>query len=274
MGVITAIGHAHYERFKSIDNVAQAKFELAQAVLAKHGKMVVHEQTLSFDYTRKFAEQSRKDFTIVGGNSMGDVIVEQTDQTPDGLRVYVRWNGQPYKLEAPLYGLHHGQNMAIAFAAAVTLGLSPEHVITALKSVPQITHRLEVKRQPDGTTLIDDAFNSNPQGFESALRLLPVLGGRKILITPGMVELGEEHGSAHETIGKLAGEICDVGIVVNPLRIPSFVSGFKSTANGKALVEVESFAQASAWLDENRKSGDVVLLENDLPDLYESRLKI
>ena len=80
--------------------------------------------------------------------------------------------------------------------------------------------------------------------------------------------------AAHETIGKIAGEICDIAIAVKPLRIPSFVDGFKSTGNGKPLVEVESFMAASAWLDQNRKTGDVVLLENDLPDLYEGRLRI
>ena len=278
MGIITAIGHAHYERFKTIETVAQAKFELAQAALGRHGKVIVHQQALTPEYARTFTHENRASFVIVGNSNMGDVAVEQTEQTPDGLRVYVRWSGQPFKLEAPLYGLHHGQNMAVAFAAAMTLGLPPGHVITALKSVPQITHRLEVKRQPDGTILIDDAFNSNPAGFESALRLLPVLtngtGGRKILVTPGMVELGDEHGPAHETIGKIAGEICDIAITVKPLRIPSFVSGFKSTGTGKPLVEVESFTAASAWLDQNRKTGDVVLLENDLPDLYEARLRI
>jgi UDP-N-acetylmuramoyl-tripeptide--D-alanyl-D-alanine ligase len=274
IGVITAIGHAHYERFKTIETVAQAKFELAQAAIARGGKVIVHEQALALDYSRKLAEESRSSFVVVGGSNMVDAVVERAEQTRQGLIVYVRWDGHSFRLEAPLFGLHHGQNMALAFATAVTLGLTPEHVMTAMKSVPQITHRLEVKPQPDGTILIDDAYNSNPPGFESALRVLPVFGGRKILVTPGMVELGDEHGPAHETIGKIAGEICDIAVVVNAARIPSFVTGFKSTGSGKQLVEVESFAAASAWLDQNRKTGDVVLLENDLPDLYESRLRI
>ena len=147
----------------------------------------------------------------------------------------------------------------------------------ALRSTPQITHRLEVKRQPDGTTLIDDAFNSNPAGFASALELLNTLGvahARKILITPGMVELGEAHSEEHRKIGVLAGKICDIVIAVHPERIRSFTRAFKETAPQKELVEVSKFTEAATWLDLNRKTGDVILIENDLPDLYERIPKI
>ncbi len=278
VGIITAIGHAHYERFKSIETVGAAKFELAQAVLDKPtkeggGKVIVHEKTLEIEHPRAMSVAKRDHFIVCGSSEINDVFLERIEQLANGLTVSLQWQKQKYVLQVPLYGLHHGHNAALAFAAAVTLGLSPENVITALKSVPQITHRLEVKRQGD-TVLIDDAFNSNPEGFKSALELLPVLGGRKILITPGMVELGGAHDEAHEKIGRLAGEICDVALVVQAGRIPSFIRGFKETGADKTLIEVASFSEASAWLDKNRKSGDVVLLENDLPDVYESRLKI
>ncbi len=276
MGIITAVGHAHYERFKSIEAVAKAKFELAQAVLDKKGKIIVHEKPLDIEYAKIKTRENRAHFIVVGETPLSDAIIERAEQLPEGLRVFVRWNGDSFRLEAPLYGLHHAQNMALAFTAAVSLGIPAENAVTALKSVPQITHRLEVKRPGDGTTLIDDAFNSNPAGFASALDLLPVLGrqGRKILITPGMVELGEAHNEEHEKIGKKAGDICDVIIVVQGRRIPTFIQGARATGNGKQLVEVDTFKQASVWLDQNRKDGDVILIENDLPDLYERRLKI
>ena len=110
----------------------------------------------------------------------------------------------------------------------------------------------------------------------AALDLLPVLGrqGRKILITPGMVELGEAHAEEHEKIGKKAGEICDVIIIVQGKRIPTFMEGARATGSTKTFIEVDTFQQANAWLDQNRKDGDVILIENDLPDLYERKLKI
>lgn len=276
MGIVTSIGHAHYERFKSLETVADAKYELAQAVLRKGGNMIVHEQTLRFDSTSKMRLNHADHFVVCGPDnsyepgSHGVKIIEINQET-SGLDIVVGWEGETYLLQVPLYGLHHGQNVALAFGAAVTLGIPPKNVITALKSVPQITHRLEVKKIDGGVTLIDDAFNSNPIGFQSALELLSVIkkDGRNILITPGMVELGHAHDEAHEKMGQYAGRVCDVAIVIQGKRIPSFINGYKSTANGKPLVEVRTFEEASKWLDQNKKSGDIVLIENDLPDSYE-----
>src|SRR5690606_21962950 len=128
-----------------------------------------------------------------------------------------------YSADAPLFGIHHGHNVALAFVTALTLGVSSADIQTALGSLPQIQHRLEVRKQGD-ITIIDDAYNSNPVGFQSALNLLAVLhkNGRKILITPGMVELGKAHDEAHHKIGISAGAICDIAIVVKGSRIPSF----------------------------------------------------
>ena len=131
-------------------------------------------------------------------------------------------------MRAPLYGLHHGRNIALAFAAACSLGLSPEDIVASLRSAPQIAHRLEVKRQANGTVVIDDAYNSNPVGFASALELLDVLrqpDGRRIVVTPGMVELGAEHEAEHARIGRLAAEHADVLVAVAPHRVAPLASG-------------------------------------------------
>ena len=146
-----------------------------------------------------------------------------------------------------------------------------------MKSVPQIKHRLEVKPQGGETILIDDAYNSNPEGFRAALDLLPVLrgeNGRSILVTPGIVELGEAHESVHHELGAHAAKTCDVVLVVNAARISSFISGFKEAGTGNPILPFDTFAEADNWLMLNRKAGDVVLLENDLPDLYEGVPKL
>ena len=272
MGVITAIGHAHYERFKTLDTVAEAKFELAEAVLGRNGKIIVHDSTLNFAHAQNMRAQNPGGFVVCGGNRENDdLFIAKVTQNAEGLDVELELGGQNYRLQAPLYGLHHGTNMALAFAAAFNLGIPAENIITALKSTPQISHRLEVKKQNDGTTIIDDAFNSNPRGFASALELLGAMGkdGRKILITPGMVELGDAHNEEHRKIGAQAGKICDVVIAVNPFRIRPFINAFKAAENNNEIIEVEKFTDAAAWLDANKKPGDIILIENDLPDLYE-----
>ena len=284
-GVITAIGHAHYERFRSLDTVAQTKFELAEAVLDKEGDVIIHERTLRFQSSRQLKLDNPKRFTVcgeppeidphkqVGANylSKEDFHINKVDQTDSGLKVALSWEGKNHTYTIPLFGLHHGHNASLAIATALKLGLEEEDIRKTLTSLPQIEHRLEVIKHPDGSTVIDDAYNSNPMGFRSALDLLAVLktGGKRILITPGIVELGSAHDEAHATLGEYAGEVCDVAVVVLPKRIPSFIEGFKKTGGSKTLIQVETFDEASEWLANNRQSGDLILLENDLPDMYE-----
>jgi UDP-N-acetylmuramoyl-tripeptide--D-alanyl-D-alanine ligase len=93
---------------------------------------------------------------------------------------------------------------------------------------------------------------------------------RRILITPGMVELGKAHGDIHRQIGIAATRSCDIALIVNPSRIPTFIEGFKSEMTGnQALHEFATFDEAQSWMNENMQDSDVILIENDLPDLYE-----
>lgn len=285
MGIITAIGHAHYERFRTLERVSEAKFELAEATIAREGKVIIHERTLRFPYPRKMKAENKDSFIVCGDPPEidtskqvdrsyiedGDVQIQRLEQHPHGIEMRLSWKGTTYVVDAPLYGLHHGHNLALAFATALELGVDSDAIHSALQSLPQIEHRLQVIKRPDDTTLIDDAFNSNPIGFSSALELLGQLRkkGRAILITPGMIELGSTHYEAHKTIGEFAGDICDIAIVVTPKRIPSFIKGFKTTGASKKLIEVNSFAEASQWVEKNKQPGDVILIENDLPDMYE-----
>jgi len=148
----------------------------------------------------------------------------------------------------------------------------------ALKSTPQITHRFEVKPGPNGAVLVDDAYNSNPKGFASALEALDILvepSGQRILATPGMVELGDAHDEEHTRLGEIAAAHVDTLLAIAPSRIESFVDAFEQKASDQSeTIRCKNFAEANDWITENAKFGDVVLLENDLPDLYERRLGI
>jgi len=271
--IISAIGHAHYERFKTLDAVAETKFELAQAAMKAEGKAIVHEKTLTFNYTRQLYEIDPAAFIRCGEEEENELVIKSVEQTVKGLKIKLRWQEETYLLEVPLFGLHHGHNVALCFAMACQLGLEPDSVSTILKSTPQIPHRLEVKpNRKMGSLIIDDAYNSNPMGFHSALDLLHQLGQqrRKILITPGMVELGVAHDDLHRTMGKYAARCADIVIVVNGARIPTFSQGFESEATkDQDLIFMPSFAEAQRWMAQNMTKEDVVLLENDLPDIYE-----
>lgn len=280
-GIITAIGEAHAERFKTLDNVARAKFELAEAVLsiAPEGqRMVIHDSVLEQDYARAFVERERSRFIVCGCGPGADVKIEKHEQTKAGLDIELLDRNEVRRIFAPLFGEHHVGNIVLAYATACALGLSAERAIAALRTVPQIKHRLEVKAQQDGSIIIDDAYNSNPRGFRSALALLSQLGEagkrRRILVTPGLVEVGDGHDEAHRDLGREAAKYADIALAVVPDRIPTFIEGFKEADPRKLVLPMPSFANAQRWLDENLRSGDVLLLENDLPDVYERELRL
>lgn len=270
--IITAVGHSHYERFKSLEAVAQTKFELAQSALSREGKVVAHEKTIRFPASSDIYHQNLESFIICGSEGAVDLKVLDIKQTLRGLEIKTKWGEKKSTLKVPLFGIHHGMNAVMAYAMACSLGLEPDDVRVALKSTPQIPHRLEVKQTPKGAMIIDDAYNSNPTGFYSALDLLDFIGSKKrgILITPGIIELGKAHDEVHRQIGAYAASKCDVCIVVHPTRIPTFVEGFESANRSAAqLLQVDTFEDAQKWLAQNMTADDVVLMENDLPDMYE-----
>lgn len=282
-GIVTALGAAHYERFGSLDAVAHAKFELADAVLkAQDGFVVVHEQVLQQPYARDYVAAHRAQFVVCGVEADADLRYEAPLQTPNGLEVAVAWQGQRYTLFAPLYGVQHGGNMALAFACAAKLGIAPDRIVAALRSTPQITHRLEVKNLNEPSVMIDDAYNSNPAGFQAALSILDMLGqhkkARRVLVTPGVTELGVQHDAVHQTLGQEAAARTDIALVVRPDVLKSFIEGYESAGGTGKVVPVADLTAARAWLAAHPAAapftGDVVLFENDLPDVLERRLSL
>ena len=278
MAIVTTIGMAHYERFKTLDTVASTKFELAEAAVARGGKVIVAEDVLIHAPARAFAERHPDAMIVCGTGDACDLQILETSQTKDGLTLKLAWQGERLDLSIPLFGEHQLTNIAVVFAAACTHGIDTEAVVLALKTTPQIAHRFEVKPGANGSTLIDDAYNSNPQGFASALAALDILvepGGKRVLATPGMVELGPAHDDEHRRLGEIAAAHVDVLLAIAPERIESFVAAFDEHKSESAETHrFTEFSEANDWISDNAASGDVVLLENDLPDLYERRLQI
>lgn len=278
LAIITAIGEAHYERFKSLDGVAHAKFELAESVWRKpDGKLVVHQQALTQPYAAAQVEQHRAETIVCGVDRTNALCLQAVETTAEGLALSLVWRGVSYDVRLPLFGKHHADNAALAFAAAAELGIASEKIVYALRTVPQIKHRLEVKRDGD-KWLIDDAFNSNPRGFREAVEAMALLAsarqGRAILVTPGLVELGERHDAVHRELGLHAAQYSDVVIAIAADRIPSFVTACREVSPAKEVIVLPTMAEALAWVKANTRANDVVLLENDLPDLYEARLRL
>ncbi len=274
-GIITAIGWAHYERFKSEQTVFDAKFELADAVTAAGGTLVINQDAISQDMLSTRTGRTGETYLTIGRGEQASLRLLDVTQTVDGLTLKVKSNDLGItELRAPLYGTHQAMNILAATALGMQLGLSIDAIRAALASVPQARHRLEVTER-GGITIIDDAYNANPSGFASGLELLDVLRkpteGRRILISPGMVELGARHDEEHARIGEIAARHVDIALIVTPDRIETFVEAFLAHKPDSAiLMRFDRQADAENWIKANARSGDAILYENNLPDLYEA----
>lgn len=276
-GILTAVGNAHYERFKSIDTVAAAKFELYQAVTKNGGFFVINQDQVNPSYIATHAVK-KDNVSIIGSTDDVDTKILLSELTSEGLIIELQDNDGQYHLEVPLYGLQHVQNITLVFALAKKIGVPVSTIIAALKTMPQITHRLEVKKYSGGPDVIDDAYNSNPQGFTAALDVLNILGktsgGRRILVTPGMVELGAIHDEKHFEVGGYAADKTDIVLLIGVERFPSFEQALRETNPQVEIHHFAKFTEARAWLEANAKVQDVILYENDLPDLYENEISL
>ena len=275
-GILTAVGDAHYERFKSIDNVAQAKFELNQAVSKKNGKTIINSDGVDDKFIKKYGQN----IILVGQKNIDNngYKILQIKQSDKGIYLKIQHKKKRYEINSPLFGIHHANNIAMSFAMAHNLGIDSDTIIAAQKTVPQIKHRLEIIKDKNSPIIIDDAYNSNPIGFAAALDILKILkkkNGKSILVTPGMVELGDLHNKKHKEVALIALKTVDVALIIMPQRVQSFVDTFKENMKkDQILLEFENFNQAKAWLDKNAKISDVILYENDLPDIYESKISL
>ncbi len=273
MGIITSVGAAHYERFKSLETVAKAKAELGFSVLEHpDGQVYLHDSLQDYDVYQDMKRQAPERVHYCGPREGSDVRLTSVETTLDGTQITIERHGASETYAVALLGEHNADNLVLVVALLRDQGFAPELIDLALRAMPQIAHRLE-RRDLPGYTLLDDAYNSNPTGFSSALRALDALakrtGGRRILVTPGMAELGAQHDEQHAKIGALVSKCADITLAVRPDRIQSLVDA--ATDQGCEVLPMASFAEARAWIESQAQPQDVILIENDLPDLLESR---
>ena len=173
------------------------------------------------------------------------------------------------KCTTKLLGEHNIENILGCIAIAIHLGLTKEQIENGIKKIEPVPHRLQILNNGNGTIVIDDAFNSNPVGSKMALDVLSKFKGRKIVITPGMVELGAKEYSENKNFGRYMAKTVDIAILVGMKRSEPIVEGLREGKfDDQSIYVVPDLNAATAKLAEISHVGDVILFENDLPDNY------
>ncbi|MEA2460345.1 MAG: UDP-N-acetylmuramoyl-tripeptide--D-alanyl-D-alanine ligase, partial [Actinomycetota bacterium] len=201
-----------------------------------------------------------------------DVTARDVKALPRGTAMTIVDNasGAAVEVQTKLLGRHAVGHVLAGVAVGLALGARLEQMAGSIADMEPVEHRLQIIDGAGGVTVIDDAYNSNPEGAAEALSVLrSISGGKKIVITPGMVELGPEQFSANVRFGRQAAEAADVVIVVAEVNREAILKGAAEAKGGGELIAVDSLDQATGRLAGLVTAGDVVLFENDLPDQYE-----
>lgn len=271
ISIIAAIGPEHLERLKTMENVEAMNYEVIEALPAS-GIGVFNndmercrglaDKTTRVKVLRYGLDQSQPGLFL----SAEDIVLSS-----EGLTfTMIDAEGKRVPTRTSLLGKHNVLNILGAAAIAIETGMSLQEIGAAITKIKQVPHRLQLLRGHGGVTVIDDAYNSNPLGANEALNVLKEFnGGKRILITPGMVELGELEAKANEEFGANAAKVCDYVLLVGARQTEAIFKGLTGEQFPKERIRiVANLTEATQELQIIVKAGDVVLFENDLPDLY------
>ena len=278
IGILTAVGPQHLERFKSIENIAKTKYELIES-LPPGGLAVFNcdneicagladSREQGGNPVRRYATEP---FPVASAAARAELTATNIQHTDGGLVFTLHTSvDMETEIQTQLLGRHNVSNILAATAVAIECGMTLEEIRTAIANVEPVPHRLQLTASEGNVTIIDDSFNSNPVGAKAALEVLTeIQGGKKVLVTPGMVELGEREYEENKRLGEHAADVCDLVILVGPKRTTPILDGLKAVQYpSQRIIVALNLEEVKQHLATQLQAGDVVLFENDLPDSY------
>lgn len=267
MGVITGVGNQHLRTFYSINNIKNTKFELVKFVEKQNDGFMVFSDDNAI-VSNEFYPKCKCDKVLVKMSENDFLYAKDIEKDISGTKFNLVYQNKEYACSTVLVGEHNVKNILIAAALALKLEVDIKDIVLSIRDLDFVAHRLEVKKVGDYIVL-DDSFNSSVQGYQSALDVLSLSTGKKIIVTPGLVELGREEKTANITFGQQIAKVCDVCIVVNEANATQIIEGIKSVEDsGVEIIQAVNLDDAKIKLAKIVEKDAVVLFENDLPDNY------
>ncbi len=270
IGVITAIGPTHLETFGHIGNISKTKYELIES-LPCDGIAIFNYDDPNL---KKLADKTFKEKVLYGIDSDPAIL----DLHAEAIQVSMKGStfdlvdkeGHRAACQTKLLGKHNIQNILAGASVAKVLGMTLEEISVGIAKIEPVEHRLQLIDPGTGVLVIDDAFNSNPVSSKAALDVLEAFDtGKRVIVTPGMVELGEEQDAANEKFGEYIADVCETVVLVGPKQTEPIQKGLANKEYPQDQIHiVRTMTEVQALLGQLLVPGDVVLFENDLPDSY------
>ncbi|NKQ40200.1 MAG: UDP-N-acetylmuramoyl-tripeptide--D-alanyl-D-alanine ligase [Sulfurovum sp.] len=234
--IVGQIGPAHIEYFKTLENIRNTKMEIIQSDRLKEAW--VHES----------AQVKPEDYVHIFGDDIKDIeaTLDGTSFTLDGVRY-----------SASILGAFNAVNLAVSVKIARVLGLTNDEIQQGLSTLKAVDHRLQ-RIDAGGKLILDDSYNGNIDGMMTAFDLVSTHGGRKVLITPGLVEVDDEF---NEQVAKRANEVFDLVVATGDLNYEIF----KKYIDDEKLLKLPIKSAMEQMLAEQTYPGDLILFANDAP---------
>ncbi|HEX8995086.1 MAG TPA: UDP-N-acetylmuramoyl-tripeptide--D-alanyl-D-alanine ligase [Ktedonobacterales bacterium] len=275
IAVVTSVGPQHLERFGSVERIADAMYELIAALPAGAPAVIYGGEALSAGLAERAAQAGYRVVRYgMEGEDAGPLDVIASDITVDDRATRFTWRwpaeGLEQRVAIPLLGQHNVLNVSAALAVVHLLDLPVEEAARDALRLEPTPHRLQLIPSPGGMTVIDDSYNANPVGVHNGLEVLRQISGRhKILVTPGLVELGAVEEAENRRFGEHAAGVCDHVILVGARQTQPIAEGLRAGGlPAEHIHVVESLDEVTATLTRIAGPGDVALFANDLPDTY------
>ena len=269
-GILTKIGTAHLESFGSEKNIEDTKFELIESLPEDDGIAILNmdDEKQSFHDIKNICKKIWIGIT----DNEADVRAINIKCTNKGSNFDIIFKGDKnkYHFETKLLGNNNIYNILASVALGRELGMTIEELQTGVRKVNKIEHRLELK-QIGNIYMIDDAYNSNPVGAKGALDVLDMMDGTKVVVTPGMIELGEKQDEYNYEFGKQIAKVADYTILVGEKITKSIYQGLLAEDyDEEKIIVINDVKKAFDIINglKSEKKDIYALFENDLPDSY------
>ncbi len=267
-GILTCVGTAHLESFGSRENIQKGKFELIES-LPSDGIGILNGDD---PYQRSYKRKNNCKIVWIGIDSEDvDLRAINIQLSHKGTSFDCIVDNKKYHFETKLLGKSNVYNILASIALGRELGISMDQLIIGVKKVNVIEHRLELKKYGN-INIIDDAYNSNPVGSKMALEVLSMMPGKKIVVTPGMIELGPEEYEYNKTFGEQIAEVASDVILVGETQTKAIYDGLINKKFEKENIHIiNDVKQAFPMMQKLQEKETYVLLENDLPDIFNEK---